>query len=676
MKTWDSFPNIWIVDYEFYGGGGNPQIPICYVAKNFKTKEVIKHWITETETEPEYSTDEKTLFVAYFASAEMGCHQTLNFKLPLYIVDLFAEFRCLTNGAKIPSGNSLIGACNYYGLSSSDATYKDTMRDRILQGPPYSEEEKTTILDYCHKDVEMTVNLFLKMQSSIDLPYALLRGRYMAAVASMEYFGIPIDTKKLQELIDCWDIIKDELIYRVDTQYNVYEGTVFKINLFKEYLEKHQIPWDYTPSGLPVTANTYMRIQAKTHPELKPLQELRYAMGQLKLNALQVGSDGRNRCLLSPFRSKTSRNQPSSSKFIFGNAIWLRGLIKPQKGQSVAYLDYAQQEIAIAAALSDDENLKTAYKSGDPYLAFAKTAGAIPPNGTKQTHPDEREKYKICMLALNYGMSVKSFSEKAKITLSEASLMIKWHKREYKKYWEWIHNTIDQGILSGLIGTTFHWYYQTAQAKYRSLMNWPMQSHGAEILRLAISMCVNHGIKVIAPVHDAILIEASSNSMEAEVKKAQQFMEQASEFVLNFKISTDAKIIHYPDHYKDARGEIMWQNIWDIIRHINPAEKASRLQEKILKGATLDYWDPIYKESKPKLKQNISKKRKSQLLMKPENLSEKAMVDRIKKKSGFSHIEVMHLIRMARSTDFDLEEEVDWDQGYNWAKETIMKNTR
>ena len=47
-------------------------------------------------------------------------------------------------------------------------------------------------------------------------------------------------------------------------------------------------------------------------------------------------------------------------------------------------------------------------------------------------------------------------------------------------------------------------------------MNWPMQSHGAEILRLAISMCVNHGIKVIAPVHDAILIEASSDSIETK----------------------------------------------------------------------------------------------------------------------------------------------------------------
>jgi hypothetical protein len=49
-----------------------------------------------------------------------------------------------------------------------------------------------------------------------------------------------------------------------------------------------------------------------------PLRELRHALSQLRLNALAVGSDGRNRCLLSTFRAKTSRNQPSNSQFIFG----------------------------------------------------------------------------------------------------------------------------------------------------------------------------------------------------------------------------------------------------------------------------------------------------------------------------------------------------------------------
>ena len=60
-------------------------------------------------------------------------------------------------------------------------------------------------------------------------------------------------------------------------------------------------------------------------------------------------------------------------------------------------------------------------------------------------------------------------------------------------------------------------------------------------------------------------------------------------------------------------------------------------------------------------------------MMKPSNLSEEKVVERIKKISGLSHMQVMHLVRLARETDFDLEHEVDWDQGYTAAKETIQK---
>ena len=41
--------------------------------------------------------------------------------------------------------------------------------------------------------------------------------------------------------------------------------------------------------------------------------------------------------------------------------------------------------------------------SGDPYLTFAKQAGAVPLDATKASHPKEREQYKACVLATQYG---------------------------------------------------------------------------------------------------------------------------------------------------------------------------------------------------------------------------------------------------------------------------------
>jgi hypothetical protein len=101
---------------------------------------------------------------------------------------------------------------------------------------------------------------------------------------------------------------------------------------------------------------------------------------------LAIGPDGRNRTGLSPFRARTGRNQPSNAKFVFGPSRWLRSLIKPEPGRAVAYIDYGQQEHGIGAALSGDEAMQAAYRSGDPYLAFGKQCGAIPPDGTKATH--------------------------------------------------------------------------------------------------------------------------------------------------------------------------------------------------------------------------------------------------------------------------------------------------
>jgi len=75
-------------------------------------------------------------------------------------------------------------------------------------------------------------------------------------------------------------------------------------------------------------------------------------------------------------------------------------------------------------------------------------------------------------------------------------------------------------------------------------------------------------------------------------------------------------------------------------------------------------------KSKPKKKKkavlkkpNIgySRSRRSQLLIKPTDVYERQMAKRIQKKSGLTHIQVMHLIRKSRETDFDIEHGIDWN---------------
>lgn len=200
----------------------------------------------------------------------------------------------------------------------------------------------------------------------------------------MEHSGVPIDLEMLARFRQHWSGIQDTLIQRIDADCGVFEGRTFKAAKFSAWLERTGVAWPRLVSGELDLSDDAFREQARSHPEVAPLRELRSALSELRLNELEVGSDGRNRRILSVFQSRTGRNQPSNSRFIFGPSVWLRGLIKPPPGYGVAYIDWSQQEFGIAAALSGDANMLTSYQSGDPYLAFAKLAGAAPQDANKE----------------------------------------------------------------------------------------------------------------------------------------------------------------------------------------------------------------------------------------------------------------------------------------------------
>ena len=285
-----------------------------------------------------------------------------------------------------------------------------------MRGGPWSAAERRRILDYCQTDVDPMGALLERMLPGIlarpnGLGQALLRGRYMAAIARMERTGVPIDFEMLQRLRMNWGRIKSDLVGLIDKDYSVYEGTTFKAGLFAGYLVDNGIDWPRATTGrLQLDQDTF-RDMAKRYPQLEPLKDLRHALSELRLEKLAVGLDDRNRTLLSPFGASSGRNTPSNTRFIFGPSVWLRGLIKPPEGRALAYVDWKSQEVYIAAQLSGDRALLDAVLSGDPYLVFAKMAGLAPPDATKQSHKAIRDLCKTCVLGTNYGMQAQSLEE-------------------------------------------------------------------------------------------------------------------------------------------------------------------------------------------------------------------------------------------------------------------------
>lgn len=568
----EGFSEIWCVDFEFGASPGERPQPICVVAHELRSGKRLRLWQDELQRleVPPYGIDGRCLFVAYYASAELGCHLSLGWPLPVHILDLYVEFRNLTNGRKLLCGSSLLGALAYYGFPSVGADEKEEMRALALRGGPWTEIEQAALLDYCATDVEAVATLCRHMEPTFDLPRVLLRGRSMAAAARIEAVGIPLDRESLSLLREHWIGIQNDLVSAIDAKYKVYEGRTFRRASFERWLIEHSISWPRHASGGLMLDDETFRDKARQYPVLEPLRQLRASLSQLRLSDLSVGTDGRNRCVLSAFRAKTGRNQPSTSHFIFGPAVWLRSLIQPRSGFGVAYVDWSQQEFGIAAYLSRDLSMVQAYESGDPYITFAVQAGAAPPEATKASHGAVRDQFKACALAVQYGMGAEALAARIGQPKAYGQELLRLHRQTYPRFWNWSDAAVQFALMTGRIHTAFGWTLHIGQdPNTRSLRNFPMQANGAEMLRLACCLATERGVVVCAPVHDALLIEAPFEELDQAVAMTQEAMAEASAAVLGGpRLRAEAKLVRCPERYVDERGASMWATVWAILEKI------------------------------------------------------------------------------------------------------------
>jgi hypothetical protein len=122
-------------------------------------------------------------------------------------------------------------------------------------------------------------------------------------------------------------------------------------------------------------------------------------------------------------------------------------------------------------------------------------------------------------------------------------------------------------MLYGWQATVFGWTHHIPETPNpRSIRNFHMQANGAEMLRLACCLGTEHGIEICAPVHDALLIMAPLDRLEADVALMRGYMAEASRVVLGgLELRTDVKTIRYPGRYMDERGKEMWNIVMKLL---------------------------------------------------------------------------------------------------------------
>lgn len=507
-------------------------------------------------------------------------------------------------------GGSL-GACvgNLFQVDIDQAR-KNRMRDLIISNPPsFAEDEKQEILDYCESDIAWLPAILdrcLKELRAVTgepasriLGWMELRGRWAVSLARMETLGIPLDVDAIFNLSANYEEAKDELIRDCNKTYpwftderkakDFYPKWTAKYEVFAAFLQERGLDrgWPRTETG--DYASDEKQLEAFDGiPELHALRVTKKALGQLKWfrpEALpeflgDVGDDGRLRPFFGPWGTQSSRNAPPAKRFPPAMSAWLRCIMRPPKGSAICGIDWASQEFAGAAQISEDEGMQEAYRSGDPYVWFARSAGAIPKDAVDawikspaKAPPEQQEEYrryemvrglsKSTCLGLQYGMGANKLAGKLsadlgeKFTEDQASDQIDLHKQAFPEFWAWKRRIVAEYREWGCLQLADGWLMLGDNEQDLSVANFPIQGAGAACMREAVWRAQEAGIRVLFPLHDAIYCEYDTTTQADHPEILARCMDEAVTAVMGpgLAVRTEAESHDHDHPWVERKGK-------------------------------------------------------------------------------------------------------------------------
>ena len=424
---------------------------------------------------------------------------------------------------------------------------------------------------YAAEDADITFRLWkiLKpklLEEKVSSVYETIERPLAKVIMDMEKNGVCIDEEILKDL----SLKFQKEILNIETKCFEIVGSEFNLGSPKQIgeilFDKLKIKGGKkTPSGAWSTdAETLNFLASSGHALPKLLLEWR-GLSKLKstyTDALPTFVNKKTKRIHTSYSmSSTSTGRLSSSdpnlqnipiKNDEGRMIRSAFIAKP--GSSLISADYSQIELRIIAHISDDNNLKDAFKNDiDIHSLTASEVFGIP---LKDMNQDIRRKAKAINFGIIYGISAFGLSNQLDISRSEASDYIRSYFEKFPSIRDYMETTkefakdngyvktlfgrkcfIDESINRGPGGKAF---------MERAAINAPIQGTAADIIKRAMIKIPkyfekeNLGTKMIMQVHDELIFETKDNEIEETMSIVTREMSEAHKPVIN--LSVDLKV--------------------------------------------------------------------------------------------------------------------------------------
>ncbi len=203
--------------------------------------------------------------------------------------------------------------------------------------------------------------------------------------------------------------------------------------------------------------------------------------------------------------------------------------------------DYSQIELRIIAALSEEENMISAFQNGEDI--HASTAAKVFNVALDEVTREQRSNAKTVNFGIIYGVSAFGLSNQTNLSRGEAKELIDTYYETYPKLRAYMSQQIQFARDNGYVETVLHRrrYLKDINSRNavvrgaaeRNAVNAPIQGSAADIIKLAminIHKKLEEGkykTKMLLQVHDELVFDAHKDELETIQSLIKNEMENA-----------------------------------------------------------------------------------------------------------------------------------------------------